>query len=260
MARSFGAADSLQNPVGSRPFVITPGTIGTVGFWHNPTWSSGDSTTHGMWTILASGSGVAAQITMFHFSDNNIYIGWQNNVDGTNRLVVADTGIFTAGTWKHHIFRWDSSITSQNYWVNAVQKATDAVHPGPAYVQVCDTISLAFSSAKGVDFCYWNVWLTQAEMSALAAGARANTIRPANIGGYAPIDGLNSPEPVYGPPSGAVNLTITGTAFATPPSLALATSRRPAFSPFTSAPVLPLMPSMPDLTTPVRFRTRMVGY
>lgn len=260
MARSF-AGGSTDNLIVNNPAGVGFWNIGTVAWWYKPGWNSGDSLTHGMWTWEAAVGGNHPQMQCFHFAgDNNVYVGFQNNVDGSGRINVIDTGFFTSGTWVHQVYRWNSTNTTSAYFVNGVQKVSSVTEPIVAFVQAWTDFQLLVTNVTCAysDYCGWNVNLTQSEINALVAGVRPNTIRPANILFYTPLDGLASPEPDY---SGLKSsLTLTGTSFAPGPAVNLLTPLRPETEPATFAPALPLMPSMPDLTTPVRFRTRMVGY
>jgi hypothetical protein len=61
----------------------------------------------------------------------------------------------------------------------------------------------------------WNSTLTAGEHLALAEGALPSTIRPKNLTGFWPLDGLQSPEPDFS--GNANNGTLTGTALAPGP-------------------------------------------
>jgi len=87
------------------------------------------------------------------------------------------------------------------------------------------------------DFASWtNVRLTATEFSALANGARPNTIRPAAFTGWWPLDGLQSPEPDLS--GNKNNGTLTGTLPAFGPPYMPFTSRWPQFIPTVVSPVV----------------------
>jgi hypothetical protein len=75
------------------------------------------------------------------------------------------------------------------------------------------------------DGAQWNTNLSAAEITALSKGARPYTIRPANLLGWWPLDGLQSPEEEL---SGAKNNgTLTGTTAAFGPPYMQFTPRWP---------------------------------
>lgn len=188
MARDFTVnTNYLQTSSGWLP------VTGSISFWFKPAWSSGDSTDH----ILAT-----CEVTDFFriekFSDNNCYIGWDiGGVD--DRVVFADTGIFTSGVWTLVVVTWVSAGNTTAYIGSATARGT---HVTPTNPSVAASMSIGaranITSANGTiaDFAAWNVALTAAEVGALLSGVRPNRIRPQPLR-FWPIDGLSSPEPDY---------------------------------------------------------------
>ena len=78
------------------------GNTGTILLWFKPNWSSGDSADHMLYTCgVQSGAVPSASwafLRMEKFTDNNVYMGAYINATDY-RVIVADTGLFTSGTW-----------------------------------------------------------------------------------------------------------------------------------------------------------------
>lgn len=230
MARAFtGSTDACVN----NSFAGTSAT-GCISCWFKPNWNAGDATQHRLWQI---GGGDSPSFQ--HFSDNNVYVGFSGN-----RVVIADTGLFTNGSWAHWLFNFAASGCT--LYRNGVSVGTvGAGSTGSASGYVIGNFSGAITPATGsiAEFAYWSgVNLSSTEIAAIAAGCDTKKIRPnALLGGaglYLPLNGLQSPEPDLS--GNALNGTLTGTAFDLGPPIA-------AFSPRQFQIVVPPIP--PHQTT-----------
>jgi hypothetical protein len=90
---------------------------------------------------------------------------------------------------------------------------------------MCRNGASLFNNGQLADFAIWSVLLTAAEASALAKGARPNTIRSASLVNWWPLGGIQSPEPDLS--GNKNNGTLTGTAPAFGPPIAPFTPRWP---------------------------------
>ena len=100
MARTFDATtESLRM---STP-TVTPASAGTIAMWIKPAWNSGDSVTHNFLQCYGNSGGAGNVRMCFEKgSDNNIYVGWfQISPLDLDRIIQADTGLFTSRTWAH---------------------------------------------------------------------------------------------------------------------------------------------------------------
>jgi hypothetical protein len=128
MARQI---DTTLTGISKASPVVSPGSIGTIAFWFKPDWSSGDSATHYMFNFLNTAE--TNRFTMLKYSDNNIYAGWV--ISPTDyRIIVADTGLFTAGTWAHWAVAYNDSANTETLYKNGsvVSHRTSALVTGAA--------------------------------------------------------------------------------------------------------------------------------
>lgn len=188
MARSFSGTNTarLASPVAPTP------TTGSMSFWLNTTDISGVQMYMMFWNTDSS-----AWMGVYNGGDTKIYYGWMD-VLHTKSVPATD---LAANLWHHLCLRWNSSATNkQVLWKDGVLwgALTDSM--------IANTITkMAIGShydstsypikGKIAQCCYWNVFLTDNEVYALASGVRPNRIRPASIQGNFPFDGIESPEP-----------------------------------------------------------------
>lgn len=172
----------------SSPSSPRPGTDGTVVILVKPNWSSGDSATHPLWFFKGSSSG---EFSFQKFSDNKVYIGWYGAAD--HRVVVNDTGLFTAGTWASHIFTWTDAGDDARYYVENVEvgSRTSTVTTfslGNISVGNYDaSVGSANANADLAEFAFWSVRLDEAERKALKNGYSPILIRPTSLQAYFPL-------------------------------------------------------------------------
>jgi hypothetical protein len=142
------------------------------------------------------------------------------------------TVVLAANTWYHVCATKGAS--AWNLYFNGVADtlsgATTFVTTAPTSFSYVTT-SGATQNVRFADFSLWNVELTPAEVLALAKGARPNTIRPANLSLWWPLDGLQSPEPDLsgGGRNGTLSTPANGSIQPGPP-VAPFTPRWPQFS------------------------------
>lgn len=229
MARNFTAANTyFRNTT-----VVAPSSVGTFALWLNPNWNSGDSVTHPLVGFGSAGAGTADLPDFQKFSDNNIYAGFAGGGLGDQRIKIADTGLFTSGTWAHWALTW-SAAAGQTLYKNAVSKGTHTLtFPTPGLGATAGNYDNSqtgtpSANAKIAEFVRWTVILTANELSALAAGENCFRIRPASIDFYWPLWGLASPEPDLS--GNAKNGTVNGTVAAVSgPPITMYSPRWPQF-------------------------------
>jgi hypothetical protein len=219
-ARVFNGIDTL---IDAGAVVTGTNNALSLSFWVNPhnfanayNWLTGsdqndDSTVFG--TLLKSSGKIAYYTT---------YAG------GAYTFLDPGTTTLSVDTWYQVGMSLDASFL-QTY-VNGVSDGTVASN-GVSLLSGTQNFVMGSQPASAgrnfngriADVAIWNVVLTAAEFVALAAGIRPNTVRPASLKGYWPLDGVNSPEPDL---SGfGNNGTLTGTANAAGPPLAMFTPR-----------------------------------
>lgn len=224
MARSFtGSSDKIAlTPT-------QPPNAGSISFWLKPNFNSGDSTDHIAFEWANSTTAPTNALNFDRYLDNNLYVGWFTG--GTdNRIVVADTGLFSAGVWANHVFTWDNSA-GQKYYLNGVQKGSNVTTSFVATVTTQCTVGnsglvlLGGINGAIADFDMWTVVLSAGEISALSNGVRPNAVRGGPTRLWLPLDGQQSPEPDLS--GNANNGMLTGTALAPGPPINLFTPRWP---------------------------------
>ena len=164
----------------------------TAALWGNPTTVSANSGTmvqltdtnlsnRGFWLILSS----------FNLGTTSSH--WGGGFAGQAYLDSGQT--LTAGTWTH------LAMTKDGAGAWALLQNGAQVQSGGGGYGVLNTTTDLYKFLSGTnagslaDFALWTVVLTALELAALVKGARPNTIRPANLISYFPLDGLQSPEP-----------------------------------------------------------------
>jgi len=104
-----------------------PGSTGSIYLKFKPNWSSGDSADYDIYNCGFQNSGTHLFFRLEKFSDNNCYMGFGDSPD--YRCVVADTGLFSAGTWMDMLLTWDSAApggVASRFYTNNVQRASNA--------------------------------------------------------------------------------------------------------------------------------------
>jgi hypothetical protein len=149
----------------------------------------------------------------------------------------ATSGSISTGVWFHVAVtnKATASIGDLKMYKDGVSLSIDSDLGYPAGASTGNTTigERTYSGAEGrrneriAQVCFWNVSLSFGEVAALAAGCNPYFIRQRAIIGYWPLDGLQSPEPDL---SGNTNNgTLTGTAYAAGPPVAMFTKYKPSF-------------------------------
>src|SRR5687768_11346777 len=120
MARTFDATTEI---LASTTTSTAPQATGTLAFWFKPAWSSGDSVRHNLFRVFLSTANVQ-EFGCVKAADNNIYFGWIDDPTDFDEIVLADTGLFTSGTWGHWAFTWSDSANTMEIFKNASSVAT----------------------------------------------------------------------------------------------------------------------------------------
>jgi hypothetical protein len=185
------------------PTNSAPGSAGTISIWLKPTWNSGDSVAHYLFSFLGN-TGGSANIR-FHFDkegDNNIYCGWLRitPLDNT-RLVVADTGLFASGTWAHWAYRWSDSANTQALFFNGTSIASSgaaltaySLNERATLGNFQSAINDAEIDGSLAEYGLYDTSLSNDEITALAKGFSPALVAPASLQAYLPLIGNASPE------------------------------------------------------------------
>lgn len=175
---------------------------GTIGVWFSPSWNSGDGVTHGIWWRTTTPGDDAPSFQKF--LDNNIYVGWQGNGLGEQRIVIADAGIFVANTWAYHLFTWSDAANTEYYYVDNVQKGSRLAALTTWQTQQGRIIgnygnAAVFQDARGIlaEYGEWSVVLDASERAALALGYSPLLICPQSLVSYCPLIAALRPEIDY---------------------------------------------------------------
>jgi hypothetical protein len=192
-----------------------PGGQGTLSFWLRPSWNSGDGVDHVFCAF--TNAAAAKRLVWQKFSDNNIYVGWlavSPSVDD-DRIVLADTGLFTSGTWAHWAFKWSDAGDTCELYKNGVSLATRTsgllaytVGEQSCWGNASTNIGVNASAAGDMAECavYANP-LNDPEVAALAAGFSPLLVAPFVLYQYLPLYGRGTEFSLF--ESGSY--TVTGT-------------------------------------------------
>lgn len=194
MARTFDATTEIIEKTSP---TISIGSAGTLSFWVKPAWSSGDGVDHYFFRAHTSGNRF---LSFQKFSDNNIYCGWlQVSALDDDRIVVADTGLFTSGTLAHWAFRWNDTANTCELFKNGVSVAsrTSALVTYALTSQIIiGNYESTGSDARGdmSEFGLWTESLGNEDIAVLAKGFSPLLVRPDILLSYLPLVGKQSPE------------------------------------------------------------------
>jgi hypothetical protein len=240
---------------GSRGFGATVGAANTDMVLTTLTTAVPTQISLNVWSYLRAGA-TGAHVILFQGQSGAVAPYMQSYYDIANSTCVfirywtSGAGIWnipipSSGVWHSIGITYDGSLTSNkpSIYVDGVAQ-TVTVQNGP--LGAVSTINFNFvmgnqnattASHDGylADVGYWSsVILTAAEISALAKGARPNTIRPTALKGYWPLDGLQSPEEDIS--TFKNNGTLTGTQPAFGPPYAMLSPRWPQHNAVVAAP------------------------
>jgi hypothetical protein len=214
-------------------------------------WVNLSSSTNTVALVVCGINGVSTYSGVFLDSSTS-KVDAQTNVSGVSFSQAVSASGATVGVWAHCAATFtNSTITAYLNGGNSGSGA-NTVNPPSGYTVAnagardANSSTANFLAGSIADTAIWTVALTASEISALANGARPNTIRPANLIFWWPLGGIQSPEPDL---SGkANNGTLTGTAPAFGPPIMQFTPRWPQLV-FSAAPPPPVFILMPQIVT-----------
>jgi hypothetical protein len=132
--------------------------------------------------MMAGNFGALKLFHMYHHTTNQVFMG-HFNTPAEGRVIIADTGIFTADVWAAHLITWNGTIAETNYYVNNVllgTKTSAVGFPSPWDPDSRLTFSTDYlgagayntSYANGTiaDYGRWNRVLDANERTTLQAG------------------------------------------------------------------------------------------
>jgi hypothetical protein len=246
MARAFnGSSDSIDFGTWTQ----TGQTSYTASLWVYP--NSFPATAQFMFEINAS-AGVAQQVLIDATTGK---LGWyiNNNHAGPQNFQDPGTNALSLNTWSNLIWGYDTSNIAGNGAFGFINNVSDftpfdtgstVAWPSGAHLFVGfdGTVPNRYFNGRIAEVAVWTgITLTSLERAAILAGVRPNAIRPKNLVFWAPLGGIQSPEPDL---SGfAKNGTLTGTNPAFGPPVAPFTPRWPQ-NLFAAPPVFILMPQI----------------
>ena len=158
-------------------------------------------TTADWWLVQASGNQIGDPIRAYA------------RAGSANSIATTTTG-YSLNTW-HGASAVFTSDTARSARIDGFSVGNDSGTRNPANVDRTRVGSVGHSSDGGFfsgelkDAAIWNVSLTALNIRTLFRGVNPFAVRPQNRVFFAPLDGLESPEPDY---DGQRNLTLTGTA------------------------------------------------
>jgi Concanavalin A-like lectin/glucanases superfamily len=228
MARSFNGTTDLID-IGQPAILDITGTF-SISAWAYPT---GLNT---LQDIFEKGYDGSSEQYLLRFNSTSVDFGTYPNLIITT-TTYDGTHVFANGSWYHFCGTWDG--TNYRLYVNGGLRAGPSVGANPVHA-VNTHVSIGAADIGGggaftrffpgsiADVALWTTGLSANEASGLSQGARPNTVRPGNLVGWWPLDGLVSPEVDL---SGhANNGTLTGTARAFGPPIMEFTPRWPQFN------------------------------
>lgn len=199
MARNFTSGDDVTVSDG-----IVGGVPLTVACWFS-------TTTNAIQDLAAC---VKASTQYFWIGLNNNFGGSEvrarHRSGGTTTEAETTTGIARDGSWEHACGVF-ASTTDRRAFLNGGSKGTntDSVSDvAPTSFTAGDAPPFAGLAGRIAEIGIWDIALSDAEVALLAAGISPTRIQAANLVGYWPLWGADSPEPDLS--GDGANLTVTG--------------------------------------------------
>jgi hypothetical protein len=153
----------------------------------------------------------ADELSFQQFTDNNIYVGWNQDASDQRIVTASNSTAFANGTWKHYLFTWDDAGDLEQLYIDnsLFAERTAALAP----VSFSSVFSLgraesftALIDGSIADVAYYTAVPNSTDRAAFIAGRRPNwggmSVQPAN---YWPIDSGSGTAMI-----GGVNITWTG--------------------------------------------------
>jgi len=255
MARNFNGSTQDMRNGSSKLSIANPSTTNftvTIAGWFNF-----GGTTLGTCAAFGSGANTSASFNQLQLGTATGNVVRADYRTGAGDFFLDTAATFTSNTWNHGagVFVVSSAVlTNLATYLNGGNKVTStpsgAMNTGAIAGFSIGALDLGglFNQFGGsvADVAYWNVQLTDLEISALGNGARPYRIRPTALQGWWPLDGDISPEADMS--LNNFNMTLT----AAPPK-----SFGPPLMPFTPRwpqwtempPPLPMFILMPQIVT-----------
>lgn len=177
VAYGFGATFGTNASDIITSSVTIAAAAGSISGLIRPNWNSGDSGDHRFWNGTSGGDAAS----FIKFSDNNIYAGF------STRIIIADTGLFTSGTWANWVLTWTNAGT--HFLYNNGTQVGSSVSSGSDGDGTFRIGNVSANPADGLmaEIGYWNVQLDAGEAAALGQFYSPALIRPASLVFYAPL-------------------------------------------------------------------------
>lgn len=178
----------------------------------------------------------------------NERLGFQTvgSLGTSNAFSPAGAGTIANDTWYHCVGVQESALSRKVYLnaqIGAADVTDDGVVTAPALLAAgawhVSTGPKNFMIGDLAEVAVWNVVLTQAEVTLLAAGVSPLMIRPTALVSYAPLLGGVSPEP-DGFSYGGYTLTAAPTQSVHPPGILYMGRPRVPKEPYMAVPPVPL--------------------
>ena len=188
MARDFPGATSSRISAGA---AVVSGLPLTMVCWYNADNLAANHLLVGVFDTTGSGGhylvlqGSGDPVNAFSFAGTD----WVSSTSGAS----------STGTWYHAAGVYASAtsrIAYQNGSAGTADTNSRAPSPNQTHIGVYEVWDGLFSPMNGkiAEVAIWDVALTPAEISILAAGFSPLFVRPANLIAYAPLIGRTSPE------------------------------------------------------------------
>jgi hypothetical protein len=199
MARIFANAADRISKASPEDFPAAGGG-GLISFWFKPGWNSGDSVDHNF--FLYEANTLNDRLGFQKFSDNNIYCGWLKvSPTDDDRIVLADTGLFTSGTWAHWMFEWNDAANVCTLYKDGSQLSqrtsalvTYNVSSNEYIGNTSPSISSSSCMGTMAEYGRYDSNLGAGEKASLALGFSPALVAPFSLVEYLPLIGRNDPE------------------------------------------------------------------
>jgi hypothetical protein len=198
MSRGFGSTYGA----GSTDVLATSFNTLPTGIYSRAIWAYMNGTGGGgLGRMFDASANTTANDSFFVFDSTHIAYGRAfTTIAGTWTLVTPATG-----SWHHYAVTYDSTSTANdaNLYLDGVLQAVVHTQPSGTRVDTGNSYYIGNRQSSGnrgwdgmlAHMTLWNnIMLSQVEITALAAGANPQTIRPDSISCYMPLDGVNNPE------------------------------------------------------------------
>jgi len=208
MGRNFVSASTQWLFVNASPITAMPLTICA--------WARARATATNGCVVQVSDKDVTRTYFELQFrSDFKVRAALDDGTTAASAVGVVATAI---DTWTHCAAVF-ASATSRTSYINGANPVNETTNVAGSFAGM-DRVSVARRGSSGgslqfngdvAEVAIWNVALTEPELLALANGTNPKLIRPENLVFYAPLYGVDSPEPNLTIGGSTYNLTLTNT-------------------------------------------------